>query len=581
MQENQGNTTPDHRPVLWPRTIPPPTIDFALMSAACQSFVQRFPEFGFIHQPTFFQDLQSGLVTPLKSAAILALCSGNKDFAQHEDIVDRCADFARQNIIAKVLDRPDADTVQTLIILSLYEWGNGRGFQSWMYLGMAIRMGEALISVPALSDGEQTFMSREITCRTLWACFIMDCILSGGKGRKESFRSETVPFPLPISDDEFAFQIQPEGTRKLLSRHAYQSSLAPTADTGLDNLGSQHYLSIIIQGFDISSAVTNWINGGGRREEPNDASAYPWNESSKWNRMMSALRHWRSGLSPHWLYSRSNNNMRAFALRNQAPSFAMVNLLYYVTVIFLHREYTPFLPHRVERPQGPIDPPLLPNTHPQGWWANSAQSLFDAAVSIVDTVQGLESNGVKMRTPLMGFWMYTAAFTLQYGCSWPHMAQESMEMQSKYEWAMSWLREVNQEWKICNGWIKTIGSLQLLYDGIKQDVSRYLTVGRDSFVELEDNVQRLAEVETSPSASGEPAHILVALSQSGLVPPRQPNTHSPQDRIDTAEQDSGWLPLNSQPVPGARNDLGYSALQEIHDPAYSHQTTDNMDEQRI
>lgn len=249
-------------------------------------------------------------------------------------------------------------------------------------------------------------------------------------------------------------------------------------------------------------------------------------------------------MDPRLVYSRSNNNLRAHVLRRQGHEFALINLLYHVTLIFLHREYLPFLPHRVARPQGPIDPPLLPHTHPAHWWESSSQTLFKSAVAIVDIIHELELNDVQLRTPLMGFWVYTAVFALHYGHHWPHMTCGMADMQGKYEWALPWLRELSHVWRICAGWTKTIENLELLYTGIKEDVMRYLAVGRDSFVDLEDNVQRLAEVEVSPSESGETARTLIALSRVEPVSPPQAASESMRNHSGAYEMESSQAPLD-------------------------------------
>lgn len=383
---------------------------------------------------------------------------------------------------------------------------------------MAIQMGEILISNMGLGNDEQTFLDQETVYRTMWACFVLNCILSGGKGRKDRFCFELVPFPLPASDDDFTFQTCP-GNKSFLSRLAYRATHAPIGEAEQGKYGSQHYLDLTIQGIDIWSAVTSWANQGGRRGEPDNEAGLPWNKQSRWNKSLSALENWKAEWAPNLIYTRLNSNMRAFVLRQHGPAFAMINLLYHVTVIFLHREYIPFLPHRVDKPVGPIDPPLLSNSHPAGWWETSAESMFDSAVGIVHIIQDLKENGVHLRTPLVGFWVYTATLTLQYGCAWPHMTREPNQLHRQFDWAVSWLREHSKLWGIFKGWIKTVDNLQFLYETIKRDTSRYLTVGRDNFVELEDNIQRLAEIDpASPFASKETAQILVALSQSSTEP---------------------------------------------------------------
>ncbi|KAJ2447369.1 hypothetical protein GGF42_005458 [Coemansia sp. RSA 2424] len=53
-------------------------------------------------------------------------------------------EYARRaaELIAGLVDRPDPDVVFCLVMLSLYEWGCGRGESAWTYTGMATRLAQ-------------------------------------------------------------------------------------------------------------------------------------------------------------------------------------------------------------------------------------------------------------------------------------------------------------------------------------------------------------------------------------------------------------------------------------------------------
>lgn len=56
-----------------------------------------------------------------------------------------------------------------------------------------------------------------------------------------------------------------------------------------------------------------------------------------------------------------------------------------------HGEYMPLIPHSTSRPRGPVDPPLLLEEPPAGWWERSAQQwLLEAASNIVQLMQTLD-----------------------------------------------------------------------------------------------------------------------------------------------------------------------------------------------
>lgn len=130
---------------------------------------------------------------------------------------------------------PDLTRVQALLMLALHEWGMCRGKSAWLYVGMAIRLSQAMglpfelenelfsregPRSPALKAEAELFGVRrgpepkeqtsddvialETKRRTFWACFILDRCLSSGKYRPRMIRVKELGIQLP-SDNAFAF----------------------------------------------------------------------------------------------------------------------------------------------------------------------------------------------------------------------------------------------------------------------------------------------------------------------------------------------------------------------------------------
>lgn len=131
---------------------------------------------------------------------------------------------------------PDLTRVQALLMLALHEWGMCRGKSAWLYVGMAIRMSQAMglpfelenevfyreaLRVPALKAESEIFglsrrpvepkdqtsddvIAQETKRRTFWACFLLDRCLSSGKYRPRMIRIKELGIQLP-SDNAFAF----------------------------------------------------------------------------------------------------------------------------------------------------------------------------------------------------------------------------------------------------------------------------------------------------------------------------------------------------------------------------------------
>ncbi|KAE8136513.1 hypothetical protein BDV38DRAFT_293923 [Aspergillus pseudotamarii] len=142
--ERQGNAS-----LKQPKTLVLPenaldNVDRELVIRASRIFVQQFPEFGFVHKPTFFEYGLPDEIPVIKLCAILALCA-----RYIPELVDQYgspylasqyfASVVRENIMSYVAQHPGIDAVHAMILLSLYDWGEGNGFQAWIYTDLEAR----------------------------------------------------------------------------------------------------------------------------------------------------------------------------------------------------------------------------------------------------------------------------------------------------------------------------------------------------------------------------------------------------------------------------------------------------------
>lgn len=147
---------------------------------------------------------------------------------------------------------PDLTRVQALLMLALHEWGMCRGKSAWVYVGMAIRLSQAMglpfelenesaardasrspalkveadhFGVPRRRESREQnsddVILQETKRRTFWACFIMDRCLSSGKYRPRMIKVRDLAIQLP-SDNAFAF-----GERVRTSRLSDSSARRP------------------------------------------------------------------------------------------------------------------------------------------------------------------------------------------------------------------------------------------------------------------------------------------------------------------------------------------------------------------
>ncbi|EGY20612.1 uncharacterized protein VDAG_10241 [Verticillium dahliae VdLs.17] len=370
-------------------------------------------ELPFLHTPTLKDKIYQSRRDPATGSSelnlvllgILALT------ARYHDELVKPAAAAASEFFADTLDkalgscrlamtRATVERVYALLLLGLYQWisRDHQGLGSWMYVGMAIRMAQALkIGVGDVAQSlssspftEKTLIDREVRRRTMFSCFILDRILSCGKDRASCIRSEDLHIQLPCSEEDFD-----------LTRQVYtgflRGSLVSAAASRPD---SPNILSSFVQLIDIWGEISHYSNAGGRFSE--EQSVAPWEAQAKFSRLTRKLVDF-------------NTNSR-----QGSSAFVSLHMLMCLSKIMLHREYIPFIPVRCGRPNGPLDEPTFaPDITPPGFWASSAKELFHAAAEICDLI---EICGEKLpHSSLVVFAIWHAAYVGLYASHFPQM----------------------------------------------------------------------------------------------------------------------------------------------------------------
>ncbi|KAK7420230.1 hypothetical protein QQX98_002885 [Neonectria punicea] len=185
----------------------------------------------------------------------------------------------------------------------------------------------------------------------------------------------------PVSEEDFAFG-QPSGQRR---RTDEEQGL-------LDHMkgDSNDYYGILVRGFEIWAGILKWVVGGVRRLPGMSLpKIHPWVEGSPWRLLYDELQAWTrlQDRRLHYVEGSPSNH----AALGQAGAFYYLNLISYVSLIFLEQEYMLFLPASENKPPGPVHPPLLPISAPSGWWHDRADELFTTAAKILSLMQELEN----------------------------------------------------------------------------------------------------------------------------------------------------------------------------------------------
>ncbi|KAJ2492826.1 hypothetical protein IWW37_001124 [Coemansia sp. RSA 2050] len=126
-----------------PPVLPPPHIIEELMEIAITRMTPTAPP---VSWTQLVRRLHSGQLPEFIVCATVALAAR---FSNRPEFVctpryNAGREYARRaaELVAGLVDRPDPDVVFCLVMLSLYEWGCGRGESAWTYTGMATRLAQ-------------------------------------------------------------------------------------------------------------------------------------------------------------------------------------------------------------------------------------------------------------------------------------------------------------------------------------------------------------------------------------------------------------------------------------------------------
>jgi len=479
---------------------------------------------------------------------------------------------------------PSLEKVQAIAMLVVHEWGMCRGAEAYVWLGVAIRMAMALglswddapepgypISEPALSPGNgdrnegspnskrrrleggksagakitgKEFTDKEVRRRTFWALFMLDRSLSSGRFRPSGIQlADAARVQLPCEERGFLFG---EGVRTgFLTVDGLDEK---SDDRNGDSVGGrwevgddEGILAKVVRITEIWGRVQEWAcAAGGRRYLVWIGSSWsfcgvliidrsekhpPWSPKSNFYKLQQMLDSFYSSLPEHLHFS--PQTLSAHMSSRTSSAYAVMHITHFLCQVVMHREYIPFLPLRLTRPQGPLDPPLFLADDPEidkaglepgvtiaMWWEDSAKEIFRCARGIMQIVNGLEEWNSSVETPAVGFAVYMVGVCGVYAWSFPWMDQkgyltgsipdptskspshsgddEDDDMEGvrgargpegsgeEARKAIELITKMRERWKMAEEWYLTLGRLRAYFKTIRDEYVRLHRPGSDT-----------------------------------------------------------------------------------------------------
>lgn len=239
------------------------------------------------------------------------------------------------------------ERVQAFLMLGLHEWSRSHpkmgGLGAWMYVGVAIRMAQALglgfgdrmnpksraktrrgsngsssrVSLPQ----PELMIAKEIKRRTMFSCLILDRLLSCGKERVSTIRSEDLQIQLPCN--EWAFDLSKDVRTGFLK--------GPQDDQGPRDVEDDSVLSRFVRLVDLWGEISNFSFAGGRLIEEHP----PWDPRNKFYELRQKLEAFYADLPSTFTLSTSNYHRHE---NHQASSvYVSLHMLGSVCQVMLHR----------------------------------------------------------------------------------------------------------------------------------------------------------------------------------------------------------------------------------------------------
>jgi hypothetical protein len=231
---------------------------------------------------------------------------------------DEYAALAKQLVSTE--DAADTYQVQALIILAIYEWGNGKPYRAWIYSGMAIRLVQLIGSI---TDSDKTSeLQQAIHSRTFWSCFVLDRLVFCGKPQPPALPLASIDMHWPSLDTDFAF-----GTTGIKSFPGMAFEDSP----GFLVEDIDGYFALLVQGIDIWSDILKWVVSGGRRHPDVVASEeMPWSTRSSWRTNYQRLQLWRQKHGRRIRFPDVSVDGHVSFRGGNGEAFAYINLIYHV-----------------------------------------------------------------------------------------------------------------------------------------------------------------------------------------------------------------------------------------------------------
>ncbi|KAJ5168356.1 uncharacterized protein N7482_003950 [Penicillium canariense] len=518
--------------------------------SAIETYRKKFPIANFLHYPSLISDISSNFesVDAVFIASLLSLCvrfMGDDGLDGEETY----ANYAQKHLAHRAMEAPSLYLAQSLVMISFYEWGTGRPYQAWMYSGMATYMIQSLLKMAddSMEHSPQEFHASqtqyEQLVRTYWCCFAQDCELSSGARQHFALSFSQISVPLPISDRDFTFNHLPE--RRLMP--ADMNKQCPQAN----NLTIENGLTIVTRGFDIFVRILRFANEHRRSLASFSADDSPMSPLHKtWQRLKGELDEWRSLQDRTVKYP--NTSAQAHVALGYGELFAYINLLYFMSIVFLHRDR--FLSNL--KPHSDVFHDMSDNDQYQ---PDTIRQLFQAVQHISSVLTALESSEASVMTPYSGFSVFVAAHINMYGTLIPQQYPGGLDRaENEKSQNMMYLERLSKLWPVGRSWWRTVQDANRFYETVKSTQTHPdSAMHSPRRLALAGTLDEYGDIRSRPNRD---LHATRSVTAEARHMQSTPQPHGPTVSLPANEGEAAFI-SRDQSGPGSHHDLETDMFQ--------------------
>ncbi|KAF3031941.1 hypothetical protein E8E12_002709 [Didymella heteroderae] len=237
------------------------------------------------------------------------------------------------------------------------------------------------------------FVRQESQRRTFWSCFILDRILSVGESGTRLIQVKHLSnLQIPCSDENFT---SGRAVRTRLfgeTDEAYAKRRKEIHEQVLQQYGGHEppqiewedrhdegMLGRLILALDHFADVNEWSHNGGRRsEKPNIG---PWNPETKYYQLDKRLRDIKNELPTELQLTSINTENHVYETPSTTSrTYCLIHAILQLSTAYLYLEYLPTYGFKLEKPQAPMDAPLVTEPVPADqpdYWEDRAKNCLD------------------------------------------------------------------------------------------------------------------------------------------------------------------------------------------------------------